>query len=289
MIPFGRTFYKLSGSGNDFVFVDTREEPPGPLTSPDVISAICHRGTGIGADGIVFIDSSDRAAVRLVYLNADGSRADLCGNATLCTARLSKELGIVGSGEFGIETDVGVLQARFRDGQPEIDLEPVSDVRSDAGIPLNKGEQRMGYARAGVPHLVIVVDDLQSVDVIGRGRPLRRHSSLKDGANVNFVQAGPTGSFSYRTYERGVETETLACGTGAVATAALLESWGLARDVVRLRTRSGRELRVTLRPSGGKMRPSLSGEARIVYSGRFGELPGSEGVQAAVADWADLA
>src|SRR5256885_11776186 len=108
MIPFGREFFKMSGSGNDFVFVDTRDEPPGPLTSPDVISAICHRGTGIGADGIVFVEESDVAAVRLVYLNADGSRADLCGNATLCTARLSRELGIVGDEEFGIATDVRV-------------------------------------------------------------------------------------------------------------------------------------------------------------------------------------
>jgi diaminopimelate epimerase len=291
MIQFGRTFYKLSGSGNDFVFVDARVEPPGPLTSPDVISAICHRGTGIGADGIVFLENSDRAAVRLVYLNSDGSRADLCGNATLCTARMSRELGIVSStdGDFGIETDVGVLSARFDGEQPEIDLQPVVDVRLEAGIPLVQGERRMGFALAGVPHLSILVEDLEAVDVIGRGRPLRRHPSLKAGANVNFVRRGPDGAFGYRTYERGVETETLACGTGAVATAVLLTAWGDASGDVRLRTRSGRELRVRLTRAGDKLMPSLSGEARLVYSGNFGELPGSEGVQAAVADWADLA
>src|ERR671936_1170577 len=116
MIPFGRTFYKMSGSGNDFVFVDAREEPPGPLTSPDVVTAICHRGTGIGADGIVFLETSDQATIGMVYLNADGSRADLCGNATLCTARLARELGVVGDEEFTIETDAGILAARFRDG-----------------------------------------------------------------------------------------------------------------------------------------------------------------------------
>src|SRR5947207_3999177 len=146
MIPFGREFFKMSGSGNDFVFVDTREEPAGPLASPEVIDAICHRGTGIGADGIVFLETSERARIRLVYLNADGSRADLCGNATLCTARLSRELGIVGDEEFGIETDVGVLRARFRGDQPEIDLQVVQDVRPDAGVPLAPGEQRMGFA-----------------------------------------------------------------------------------------------------------------------------------------------
>src|SRR6266487_77686 len=114
MIPLGREFFKMSGSGNDFVFVDTREQPAGPLASPDVITAICRKGTGIGADGIVFVEESSQADVRLIYLNADGSRADLCGNATLCTARLSRELGIIGKGEFSIETDVGVLGARFR-------------------------------------------------------------------------------------------------------------------------------------------------------------------------------
>src|SRR5881392_4092525 len=114
MIPFGREFFKMSGSGNDFVFVDTRNEPPGALALPDVVGAICNRGTGIGADGVVFLERSNTATVRLTYLNADGSRGDLCGNATLCTARLSRELGIVGAGEFAIETDSGVLKARFQ-------------------------------------------------------------------------------------------------------------------------------------------------------------------------------
>ena len=95
MIPAGRTFYKMSGSGNDFVMVDARTEPPGRLAEPEVVQRICARGTGVGADGIVFLEASDTAAIRLIYLNADGSRADLCGNATLCTTRLAIELGHV--------------------------------------------------------------------------------------------------------------------------------------------------------------------------------------------------
>ena len=272
MIPFGREFYKMSGSGNDFVFVDTRKAPAASLAKPEVVGAICSRGTGIGSDGVCFIEPSEKATVRLIYLNADGSRADLCGNATLCTARLSRELGIVRDEEFSIETDSGVLGARFVDGEPEIDLLPVTQVRPEAGIGLEAGEQRMGFALAGVPHLVITVDDLEAVDVVGRGRPLRRHPSLSAGANVNFVQ--PAGDeFRYRTYERGVEAETLACGTGAVATAVLLNRWGLANGPVRIRTRSGRELQVRLSGAGDQQRPSLRGEARIVYRGQFGELP----------------
>jgi diaminopimelate epimerase len=274
MIPLGREFWKMSGSGNDFVFVDTREMPAGPLTLPEVVGAICSRGTGIGADGVCFLEESDRATIRLVYLNADGSRADLCGNATLCTARLARELGVIEGGEFAIDTDSGVLGARFPGENPEIDLQPVSDVRPDAGIPLAAGEQRIGFGLAGVPHLVILVEDVDRVDVVGRGRPLRRHSSLKAGANVNFVQPVGDGLFRYRTYERGVEAETLACGTGAVATALLLIQWRLANGPVRIQTRSGRELRVRFSGQSGSQKPSLTGEARIVYRGHFGELPG---------------
>jgi diaminopimelate epimerase len=274
VIGFGREFYKLSGSGNDFVFVDTRTEPAGALAKPDVISAICSRGNGIGADGVVFLEASDRATIRLVYINADGTRADLCGNATLCTARMARELGLVVAGrEFSIETDVGVLPARFVGDTPEIDLHPVTEAREDAGIELMPGERRMGFALAGVPHLTVLVDDLDAVDVVGRGRPLRRHPGLKAGANVNFVKADGPGLWAYRTYERGVEAETLACGTGAVATAWLLTLWGMATGPVRLRTRSGREVGVRFSGSGTGAKASLSGEARIVFRGEIGELP----------------
>jgi len=274
MIPAGREFYKMSGSGNDFVFVDARSEPPGPLETPEVVRAICSHGTGIGADGVVFLQRSDAAEIKLVYLNADGSRADLCGNATLCTARLARELGIARAAEFRIETDSGVLPARFVGDRPEIDLGPVTECRPDAGLPLERGERRMGFAVAGVPHLCIVVDNVDMVDVVGRGGPLRRHPSLAHGANVNFVQDLGGGVFRYRTYERGVEAETLACGTGAVATTVLLTQWGFAAGQATLLTRSGRELRVRLTGPEGAQTPSLSGEARIVFSGRFGELAG---------------
>src|SRR3954466_10177322 len=128
MIPAGRRFYKMSGSGNDFVMVDARTEPRGSLGDAGTIQRICARGTGVGADGIVFLESSESADVRLTYLNADGSRADFCGNATLCTTRLAVELGMAPAAGFTIETESGVVAARLRDGLPEIDLPPVADV-----------------------------------------------------------------------------------------------------------------------------------------------------------------
>ena len=269
----GLPFWKMSGSGNDFVFFDARRGAPDALRSAEAVQAICARGTGIGADGVVFLEpgSGSGEAFRITYLNADGSRASLCGNASLCSVRLASDLGAVGEDEFAFGTDAGLLGARLRDGRPEIDLQPVREVRPDAGIPLEAGERRMGFALAGVPHLTILVDDLESVDVVGRGRPLRSHRSLPDGANVNFVARGPEG-WAIRTYERGVEAETLACGTGAVASAILLTAWGEETGEVGLRTRSGNELRVRLRWTGDAWYPSLGGEGRIVFAGSIGEL-----------------
>ena len=273
MIPAGRTFYKMSGSGNDFVFIDARDEPPGALASEELIRAVCARGTGIGADGIVFLLPPAAADVRMTYLNSDGSLAALCGNATLCTARLAVELEVVREGEISIETDSGLVTARFVGGQPEIDLQPPEELEPCFDASTLPGEHRIGFTLVGVPHLVVFCDDVEAVDVQNRGRELRRHQGLRHGANVNFVSRTAAGGWRVRTYERGVEQETLACGTGAVATSALLRAWGEADSTVLLETRSGRSLRVRVTPANGSDLPSLAGEARIVFVGALGELP----------------
>lgn len=272
MLPAGRPFYKMSGSGNDFVMVDAMSQPATELMAPATVQAICARATGIGADGLVLIEPSAMADYRMTYLNSDGSRADLCGNATLCSARLAAELGVVRTQEFWVETDVGVLGARLLPDTPEVDLQTVSDVRPNLPFRLEAGERWIGYALAGVPHLVVRVDDVSTVDVVGRGRPLRHHESLPAGANVNFVSPGAAGGWRIRTFERGVEGETLACGTGSVATAVLLAESGEATDRVALTTRSGRILRVRLQRSETGWQPSLAGEARIVFQGQLGEI-----------------
>ena len=272
MLPAGRTFYKMSGSGNDFVVVDATREAAGELTAPASVRAICARAIGIGADGLVLLESSRLADYRMTYLNSDGSRADLCGNAALCSARLASELGLLGQAEFRIETDAGILGARLLEDSPEIDLQPVSDIRTMLPFRLDPGEHWIGFAMAGVPHLVVRVDDVSTVDVVGRGRPLRSDQSFPAGANVNFVSPDASGAWRMRTFERGVEGETLACGTGSVATAILLAASGEASDRVALTTRSGLTLTVRLTRVPDGWQPSLAGEARIVFAGRFGEL-----------------
>lgn len=262
----------MSGSGNDFVVVDATGEPADELTSPAMVQALCARATGIGADGLVLLEPSSRADFRMTYLNSDGSRADLCGNASLCSSRLAAELGIIKGPSFRMETDAGILAGSLADSGPEVELPPVSDMRLDMPFRLEARERWMGFATAGVPHLVVYVDDVSTVDVVGRGRPLRHDPSFPAGANVNFVSPDGSGGVRIRTYERGVEGETLACGTGSVATAILLREAGEVGDQVALATRSGRTLTVRLTRAAEGWQPSLSGEARVVFEGRFGEL-----------------
>lgn len=267
----GRSFYKMSGSGNDFVFFDVDAEPAGDLETSAAIQEICARGTGVGADGLVFFSRPQADVVDIRYYNSDGSEGELCGNATLCSVRLAKLLGS-SADRFIIHTDAGDVDARLVDGLPEIDLEGVADVTPDfSPIPLAGSEQSLGYALVGVPHVVIEVPDLSAVDVVGRGREVRTHRSLAMGANVNFVArgSGDGKEWSIRTYERGVEGETLACGTGAVAAAVLLTAWGRASEPVSLVTRSGRILTVRLRRDGAGWKPSLRGAADLVFTGRL--------------------
>jgi diaminopimelate epimerase len=267
----GRRFYKMTGSGNDFVVFESGSGTFGNLETEATIRLMCARGTGIGADGAVFLEPSGGNAVRMRYYNADGSRASLCGNASLCSTRLALELGLV-TGEFTLETDAGRLAARMRDGLPEIDLDPVSGVDpAPAKIAKNADELRLGFALVGVPHVIVNVPDLEAIQLDRRGSQLRRDPSLADGANVNFV-SGKNGSWAYRTYERGVEGETLACGTGAVASAIVLASWGETGSETVLQTRSGKPLVVRLAKSGEGWLPSLRGEGRVVYEGSIREL-----------------
>lgn len=276
-IPKGHPFYKMSGSGNDFIFFDARSDSgvAHELDNPESVRRLCAVGTGISADGVVFLQGDTYQAFRIRYFNRDGSLGELCGNASLCAIRLARELGIIGEGTCHFETDAGAMTGHIREGRASIDLQMIHDLTPDSQFDRISGESRIGFANTGVPHLVVLVEDTESVDVVGRGRPLRLDRRLKHGANVNFVAPSRAVSdeFSIRTYERGVEAETLACGTGAVASAALLNAWGLAGTSVRLRTKSDRTLEVTLRrKDDGHMCPTLSGEARVVFVGQTAEI-----------------
>jgi diaminopimelate epimerase len=258
----------MSGSGNDFVVFDTRTEPAGRLADPAVMAEICARATGVGADGVVFLERGHAGGdVLMKYFNSDGSRATMCGNAALCVTALSARIGAAKGEGMKIESDDGLLTSRVSDGLPEVDFKHVQQIREEAPIPLEPGERRIGFALVGVPHLVVLTGDVQVVDVVGRGRPLRRHEANPQGANVNFVSRRRDG-WAMRTYERGVEAETLACGTGAIASAVLLSLWGEAEGgEIPIHTRSGRLVTVKLRRDGSAWKPTLRGEGRVVFEG----------------------
>ena len=277
----GRPFWKAVGSGNDFIVLDARAAGagPDPLETPDWIVAACAPHTGIGADGVVFVGPPVEAGTTLAirYYNADGSRASFCGNASLCATQMAVALGLAPRHlAFGLTTDAGRLTVTAFDGSAaEIELAAARDLVTASADAPSAGERRIGFAVAGVPHLVVLVDDIAAVPIAKRGAELRAATATRpDGANVNFVAAPPVDApagtpWAIRTFERGVEGETLACGSGNVAAAALLAAWGLVAEnaPVALCTRSGRVL--TVRAAGEPGRVSLAGEGRIVYEGRL--------------------
>jgi len=263
----------MTGSGNDFVMVDARISSPSDWTPGD-IGAVCARGTGLGADGVVFVGpGSSPGAVRMIYFNSDGSRAAMCGNAALCSTRLAAHVGLANGGEMQLETDAGTFETRSTapDGRAELHFAPVAAPQEVSEIRLGDGEVRVSRTSVGVPHLLVLVRDLERVPLAQRGRELRNHPALgPEGANVNFLASGPReGEWRMRTYERGVEGETLACGTGAVAAACALDLWGLTKLPVSLGTRSGQQLEVRARKGRGGAYDDvwLVGEGRMVFRG----------------------
>ena len=272
----GLPFFKMTGSGNDFVFFDGRSVDAARVTQPQVIRAICDRHNGIGADGIVVLEVvGPDAHVRILYFNSDGSAADLCGNATLCSTTLSSMLGMVDGSDVLLETPAGIIAGHRGPDGPAIQMGPASLATLSSPIATSVGELRVGFVQAGIPHLVLLVEDADAIDLERRGPELRRHPATGvAGANVNWVSRRPDGTWRYRTFERGVEGETLACGTGAVATAVQLVAWGEASSPVRIRSSSGKELRVKLEQAAPESWvPTLSGEGRIVYRGIIESLP----------------
>src|SRR5437764_3357023 len=165
----GQHFYKMTGSGNDFVVFASTDRSAADLEPGDTIRSLSARGTGVGADRVVFVEPAGEGDIRMRYYNSDGSEATLCGNASLCTTRLAVDLGLAQAGGFILHTAAGSLRARIRDNLPEVDLEPVREVRPDASdLGLGKGERRLGYARVGVPHVIVEVPDVEGADVSAR-------------------------------------------------------------------------------------------------------------------------
>ncbi|MDH4132047.1 MAG: diaminopimelate epimerase [Gemmatimonadota bacterium] len=268
----GTVFYKMSGSGNDFIMLDGRHTRPDAWTTERIV-AVCDRRHGVGADGVVILTPDRPGTVRMDFWNCDGSRADMCGNAALCATRLASFLDMAGGQPMRLATGAGVFPVESRPGPGELAALALPDSRLAQPVPglaAPPGDEILGLATVGVPHLVLVASKLEAEHLMEQGRALRSAPALgPGGANVNFVAPGATaGSWRLRTYERGVEGETLACGTGAVAAATALVALGRARFPLEVVTRSGRSLHITATLSDGWARETwLSGEGRLVFTG----------------------
>lgn len=273
----GNIVYKMNGSGNDFVFVDGRVSRLADWL-PERIRAVCDRHAGVGADGFVVVEPGSQAgAVRFQFFNNDGGRAAMCGNGALCATRIAAYLGLADPRGMTLETDAGVYRSRCLEGGGERAELLLGDLKgfTSPRVALKGAEREATLVSVGVPHLVVRVDHLMAVPIMERGRALRFDPALgPSGANVNFVAGSGGGEgWAMRTYERGVEGETLACGTGAVATASALALAGQARLPVELRTASGRVLCVSGQPAGGEVRQAtLTGEGRLVFRAVLGDF-----------------
>ncbi|NLI98659.1 diaminopimelate epimerase [bacterium] len=211
-------FAKVHGAGNDFVVFKHPEQPDEFFAR--IAPSICNRRKGVGADGILLVRKEPGYDFRMVYFNADGSRAEFCGNGARSLVLYAWKEGIAPS-EMKFISDAGVHQGLISDGNPSVSLPNPAELKLNISLP--DFFFPMHFVNTGVPHVVVFVDNVKTFDVIDIGSQIRYHKYFAPkGTNVNFVQVFEDGKVSVRTYERGVESETLACGTGAVAVAAVL-------------------------------------------------------------------
>ncbi len=260
-------FVKMHGAGNDFVMVDGRDLADGPPLDRARIAALCDRRTGIGGDGLIIVGRDPDGAVRMTYYNADGGEAEMCGNGARCTVAFAHARGLLGATGV-LATAAGPLEARVHGpGDIEVSLPPFRDLATDLSLDGVPAGTACHHCDTGVPHLVIPVDDIDAVDPAAAGPPLRHHGRfVPAGVNVNWVAPGAGGAaWQLRTYERGVEAETLACGTGASAAAAVLVRLGRATSPVAIRTRGGDLLRIDVDLDCHRLR--LRGPARVAFEG----------------------
>lgn len=256
----------MAGGGNDFVVIDNRVSR---ITDPSELTRrICTRALSVGADGLILVEPSARATFRMRYYNSDGGLAAFCANGTRCAARFAF-LNVIAPRRMTIETDAGVIGAEVAEGGAvTLSLQPPQGFRPNRPLMVGQTLVQGSSILVGVPHYVIFLrDDLWSHDIASLGRAIRQHAELQpQGANVNFVVVRDEHSIEVRTYERGVENETLSCGSGVVASSVTSALFSKVKSPVSVLTRSGITLEVSFALEGGEPRDvRLRGDARLIY------------------------
>lgn len=264
------SFTKMNGAGNDFVMLDNRD---GALSlSGSQIARLCDRHRGIGADGLLLVEPpANGADFRMRYYNADGGEAEMCGNGARCFARYARRVSGHAADSIAFETQAGTIVAHCVGDEVRIAMSEPHSYASAVGLEADGCPLNVHFINTGVPHAVVFVEYLEQTDVVRLGRALRHHPHFAPkGTNVNFAQITGSDAIAIRTYERGVEDETLACGTGVVACALIHHIEHSASTPVHVKVRGGDTLQVGFEPGDarGEFRNvTLTGPADFVFDG----------------------
>jgi diaminopimelate epimerase len=260
-------FTKMNGAGNDFILIDNRA---GDIRlHRGQIARLCDRHRGIGADGILLLEkASNNADFRMRYFNADGGEAEMCGNGARCFARFANK--IAGAQEkISFETPAGVIAAGLVNDLVTLQMTEPTDLRINMKVPTTDEGKTVHFINSGVPHVVIPVSRVDDVDVRREGSAVRYHKMFSpNGTNVNFIEKRAPNKIAVRTYERGVEDETLACGTGVVASALIFAILEKTNGPITVIARGGDELQVGFEKNDNEFRRvTLTGPAEFVFEG----------------------
>lgn len=263
-------FYKMQGCGNDFVVIDNREAKVAEADMALWAEKVCARAFGVCADGIFFLDESDDPAqdYRWHFFNSDGSRAEMCGNASRCAGKLAHAIGLAPA-EHVFGTDAGPIKAQVLldgpdAGRVKVQLTPPQRTETNIKLDIDGEPLTIHFADTGVPHVVVFVDDIEALDIMNLGPKIRYHDHFAPaGTNVNFAQVKSETTMLLRTYERGVEAETYACGTGAAATQLIANQLRLTDARADLTTTGGEVLSIFLEDGN----VFLQGAAELTFKG----------------------
>jgi diaminopimelate epimerase len=265
-------FYKMTGTGNDFIVIDNRKRIIDSDHCYDFVRRVCRPGVSVGADGVILVENDHEADFRWRFFNADGSEPEMCGNGARCAARFAYLTGITEMPRMSFRTGAGIIEAEILDTKVKVRMPAPTNMRRNLEVDFKVRSFALDFINTGVPHAVCFLKDekeLEAVNVARMGRALRTHGSFQpDGTNVDFVFLENPHRLNVRTYERGVEGETLACGTGAIASALLAAVRGEAESPVEVRVRSGETLNVYFKKTGGSVPFEdvyLEGSALVVY------------------------
>jgi diaminopimelate epimerase len=260
-------FTKMNGAGNDFILIDNRVGDVRLDSSQ--IAQLCDRHRGIGADGVLLLEKPrNHADFRMRYFNADGGEAEMCGNGARCFARFTNKVAAAKE-KISFETQAGVISAELKGGLVMLEMTEPRDLRLHLNLNIADESKTVHFINSGVPHVVIPVPELDRVDVRREGAAIRYHNVFSpSGTNVNFIEKRGPRNIAIRTYERGVENETLACGTGIVASALIFGSIHGCEGPITVLARGGDELQVGFETVAGAFcNVSLTGPAEFVFEG----------------------